>query len=91
MLTSNILFPLSVVLPIKEYEPEIICLILKKGKHRKKAQNHNENHTIRFSISENPVVVFSSFYMQKCGILYFFLPKGSFFMFIDGYLFLLIC
>ena len=34
-----------------------------------------ENHTIRFSVSENHVVEVSSFYLTKCGILYF-LPEG---------------
>ena len=40
-----------------------------------KSHSLNENHTIRFSVSENPTVEVSSFYLQKCGILYF-LPEG---------------
>ena len=37
--------------------------------------NGTQNHTITFSVSENPIIEVSSSYLQKCGILYF-LPEG---------------
>ena len=39
-------------------------------------QNLNENHTIVFGVSENPIAKFASSYLQKCGISYF-LPKDK--------------
>jgi len=43
------------VLSIKSYEPEKIRLISEKGGNtHKKPHNINENHTIKFSVSENP-------------------------------------
>ena len=34
----------------------------------KKSQNLNENHTIAFCVSENPIAIISSSFLQKCGI-----------------------
>ena len=42
----------------------------------------NENHTIRFRVSNNPTVVVSSSYLQKCGILHFLPQERSVFLFL---------
>ena len=47
---------INLVLPIKSYEPEKICLVLEnRGKHPLKIIESplNENHTIRFGVLEN--------------------------------------
>ena len=72
MLILNIQVSSRPDLPIKSYEPEKICLILEnRGKHPVKSYNLNENHTIRFSVSENLFVEVSSSYLQKCAISHF--------------------
>ena len=43
------------ILPVKSYEPEKICLVLKKArKTSSKLYNFNENHTFGFNVSKNP-------------------------------------
>ena len=60
----------NLVLPIKSYEPDTICLIF-----RRKGETSPKSHTIRFSVSENSTVEVSSSYLQKCGILYSFVRR----------------
>ena len=40
------------------------------------SQNSHENHTIKFSVSENLIVEVSSSYLEKCGISHF-LPEDK--------------
>ena len=58
MLILNISVSTNLVLPIKSYEPEKICLVLENREHPL-----NENHTNKFSVLENPTVEIPSSYL----------------------------
>ena len=61
--------------PSKVTSPRKFALFWKKRENTpKRHKNLNENHTIKFSVSENPTVEVLSSYLQKCGILNF-LPE----------------
>ena len=60
----------------QNYEPEEIHLIFEKERNvLEKSRDPNENHTIRFSMSENPTVDILSSYLQKWCILCYFFPE----------------
>ena len=61
MLIPNLFYSLSLMLPVKSYEPEKIRLIFEKGGNiHKRLRNLNEDHTVRFDISENLIAEVSS-------------------------------
>jgi len=65
-LIYNIYFLLSLMLPIRSYEPKEIASYSKKGRNTHKIwSNLNENYTMRFSISENNTLDFSNSYLKK--------------------------
>jgi len=73
MLIQNIKSSTSLMLPIKSYKPENFSQFLKNmGNTHKTSRDLSENHTIRFSISENSILEVSSSYTRKCGILHVF-------------------
>jgi hypothetical protein len=78
-MVPNIRDSLSLVLPVKGYVPEKICLVFaeKGGGHHLTLQEPEKNHTIRFSVSEIPTVEDSSSYVQKCGIFNFCQQKDN--------------
>ena len=57
------------MLPIKTYWPGKFSSIFEKGENNPKTSS-DLNHTIKFSVSENPIVEFPRSYIQNCGYLH---------------------
>ena len=56
-------------LPTKSCKPEKICRSKKRQNNPRYASDLSENYTVKFRISENPMVKVSCPYLRKCEIM----------------------